>query len=475
MRYVILFICLIFLNWSYAQIEETTIEIISSDKQIQPILKEAENIFTQDIIEKTLGEDRLEQVQPVIEEKILPQNKSFILLSKILSKRERTPEEIEEEEKKLQEEEAKEIETLKSEIEGIYQNAEMNKNEKEKLLSKKREELQMKEEKSGEEEVSRKDVLISEIQEIIDNETMDAEEKEKLLTEKNEELKVEEEKVTLVYSVLIKYSKETLQNILIREGLYYTSQGARKILPLIQFTENDDKYSWWSPRFNSSKTSHAKGFYSSLQRFFIQDGFFLLNPLLSQYFHFLPRELSVYYINPKKAQKIAQYFEAQFFILGTAKREAVANDQFEFNWNLVLYSTPHLRELDSYKSKIKFSKESWASLNQLSNYWIKNFILQIKDIYDTGSLSTQLFTIEVTGDLNYLERNYIKKSLIREIPNIKNLITHYVSSEKERYQADVAGTDKEVLEKIKNWKLLEFSFSPSLKSKNYIVIRTKKE
>ena len=343
-----------------------------------------------------------------------------------------------------------------------------------KLLAEKKEELKIKEEEILEEEVSKIDTLKNEIQEIIDNETMDLEEKEKLLTEKNEKLAEEEEKVTLVYSILIKYSKETLQNFLIQEGLYYTSQGARKILPLIQFSEEGDKYAWWSPFF-SPESPHAKGFYPPLQRLFIKDGFFLINPLLAQYSYLLPKDLKFYYINPKKAQKIAQHFEAQFFILGTVKRNTAPDNQFEFNWNLVLYSTPHLRELDSYKSRIKFSKKSWSNLNQLSNYWIKNFILQIKEIYEAGSLSTQLFTIEVSGDLNYLERNYIKKSLIKDIPNVRKLVTHYISAQEERYFADVSGTDKEVLNKVKNWKLLEFAFSPYLKSKNHIVIEVKKE
>ena len=101
MRYALFFVCFFFLNWSYAQIEEVVIEITSSDSGIQSILKEAENTFAKEIIEKTLGEERVEQVKSTIEEKILPQNKNFILLSKIQSKREQTPEEIEEQEKKI--------------------------------------------------------------------------------------------------------------------------------------------------------------------------------------------------------------------------------------------------------------------------------------------------------------------------------------------------------------------------------------
>ncbi len=381
MKHISFLFGLFFLGWAQAQIEETTIELVSESFQVQSILKEAEDEFTQTLITEILGEANTEKIKTSIEKKILPKTKNFILLTKILDKKEQ---------------------------------------------------------------------------------------------EQNQDSDNEVQK--FIYSIFIKYSKDTLKDVLIQEGIYYANQGAHRILPLIQFIEEDNKNAWWTPSASEQSTSvHIQDFYSPIQKLFIQNGFFLIDPLFSQYAHHLPKELNAYYINPKKAQKIAQHFEAQFFILGKIKITSLSDQQYQSVWNLTLYSTPHLRKLDSYKSRIELQKKSWSRLSQRSSYWAKNFILQIKDIYETGSLSTQLFNIEISGNLTYLERDHIRKALIKDIPNIKNLKTHYISAQKERYKADVEGTDQEVLNKIKNWKFLDFKFSPYLKSENYIIIQTKKK
>ena len=365
--------------WSYGQIEEKTIEVITQNTQVQLILKQAEEEFTQTLITEILGEDNIEKMKTAIEKKILSKTKNFILLTKIIDKKEY----------KIEKDSQKEF----------------------------------------------------------------------------------------IYSVSIKYSTKTLKDVLIREGIYYTDEGAHKILPLIAFIDEEEGYenSWWAQKTdNSDYSKNIQNFYSPLQRLFIKEGFYLLNPLFSQYSHHLPSKLSTQYLSVKKAQKIAQYFQAQFFIIGSIKIAPFSNNQYQSLWNLTLYSTPHLRKLDSYKFRVELPKKSWPLLHQHSNYWANNFILQIKNVYDTGTLSTQLFTIEISGDLTYLERNRIREALIKDIPNIQSLTMHYISAQKERYKADIKGTDQEVLSKLKNWKFLDFKLSSYLKSKNYIIIRVKK-
>ena len=389
---ILLFFCSL---WGHSQIKEVTIEVVSEKQTTQSILKQAEEEFTYTIASEILGQDGAAKIETAIKEKIVPKSKNFILLTKVVDKKE-------------------------------YE----------------------------------------------DNDKKNEKSSNKKFNDKNSE---EEILQKFTYSIFIKYSPETLRNVLLQEGIYYMDEGAHKILPLIEFVDEEEGYenAWWTQK-NDSSLNYIQNFYSSLQRLFIQDGFYLLNPSLSQYAHRLPSKLSTKYLNVKKAQKISQYFQAQFFIIGRIKISPLSKNQYQSLWDLTLYSTPHLRKLDSYKFRTELSKKSWSSLNQYANYWVENFILQIKNIYETGALSTQVFTIEVLGDLTYLEKEKMRKALVKDIPSIQSLKTHYVSAQKERYQADVKGTDQEVLNKLKNWKFLDFQFQSYLKSKNYIIVRVKK-
>lgn len=363
-KYIIILFFLLS-NFSQAQIEEKTLEIVSPNNQTKEILKLAEKEAAYQLITEILGKDRVEKNRNSINKKILPQSKNFILLTKIT---ETTP--------------------------------------------------------AAEEQFLNK--------------------------------------------VLIRFSKETLKNILISSYLFYQDYSADRILTLIEFKDEkrNEIYRWWS----DDKTSPLpiQNLYSNLQTLFLKYGFYAFHPTFSQYHLMLPRNLKFNKLNIKTAQKLSKFFKSGLIILGSITLEPLSNSISQVIWDLTLYNSIYLRKISTYKSRTKVPKHSWDFLK--TNYWAKNFAMEMKSIYEKGVLSSQSFTITLQGLLNHLERETLKKAL-EKTPNINNLRVNLISSNQIVYNADVNAQDTQILQQIKDLSLLDFKLSPYLKLENHLVIR----
>lgn len=82
-KYIIVFIFFLS-NFSKAQIEEKTLEIVTPNDQTSEILKLAEKEAVYQLISDMLGKDQFEKVKSSIDKKVLPQSKNFILLTKVI-------------------------------------------------------------------------------------------------------------------------------------------------------------------------------------------------------------------------------------------------------------------------------------------------------------------------------------------------------------------------------------------------------
>lgn len=297
-----------------------------------------------------------------------------------------------------------------------------------------------------------------------------------LNTEKiDQEKSVEKKQAHFLTKVLVHFSKETLKKILIQENLFYLDQGANKILTLIEFkdSERGKIYRWWSKERKDPPFTQFE-FYNDLQSIFILQGFYLIHPEVSQSQAMLIPNIQYNSINANTGRDIARFFDSQLFILGSITLSSLSETMNQVVWDLALYHSIHLRKLAYHKTRVKIPKNSWKFLKQHTDYWAKNFALQLNSIYEKGVLSTQLFKIEIFGKLSFLERKFIKQTLVDKIENIKNLQEKLISADRAQYIANVDKDDKALLNKIKKIKLLDFDFSPYIQSKNHIVIRVKK-
>ena len=237
-----------------------------------------------------------------------------------------------------------------------------------------------------------------------------------LLTKFLTETKPKEDKKEpplFITEVLVHFSKETLKKILIQENLFYADQGANRIIALIEFKDSEKRktYRWWSGSGKSDENlsflESSNQFYNTLQSIFIQYGFYFIHPNISQSYQMAPAGYKK--INPKTARMIAESFSAQMMILGSIHISSLSKDLNQVVWDLSLYNSTHLRELAHHKARIKIPKNNWDFLKKHTDYWGKNFAVQLNSIYQKGVLSTKLFHIGILGNLSFLERQAVKK------------------------------------------------------------------
>jgi len=271
--------------------------------------------------------------------------------------------------------------------------------------------------------------------------------------------------------VSIRFSKKTLKNILIASHLFYLDYSADRILTLIEFKDgkNGKLYRWWSQ--DTKSPAPVQTLYSNLQSLFLKYGFYATHPVFGQYHSMLPKKLKFNKLNAKKAQKLAEFFQSGLIILGSIALEPLSDSMSQVIWDLTLYNSVYLRELSTYKSRIKIPGHSWDFLK--TNPWIRNFALEMKSIYEKGGLSSQLFTITLKGRLNPLERETLKKSL-EKTSHINNLKVSVISARQVVYNADVNARDTQILKQIKKLNVLDFKLSPYLHRENHLVIKVDK-
>ena len=403
---------LLFVFSVLSKVEERTLELYSETSSADDIIKQAEKQLTNELAMEVLGLEGLDEIQSSIDKKVLPKSKRFILSTKI-------------------------IKTLTSEDPDFSLPDSSSKNKVPKPQAVQSDSKLSKQ--------SSKD-------EVIDSQY-------KFLT-----------------SVLVRFSKETLRKILIKENLFYLDKSSNRILALIEFNNEIDDYvyRWWSgDKLEKPVLGMMKSFYNQIQSVFLKHGFYSMNPVFGRHHRRIPKNLQYSSLNKDRAGDLARFFQAQLMIVGSVTLSSLSKRVNQVVWDTALYHSISLRELGAYKVRIKTKKDSYEFLNKESGSWISDFALQASSIYERGALSAHLFKIDVDGLLSFLERETIKKNLITQIKNIKNLTPAVIGSQRIQYRADVEGDDKKVLEDIKNLKILDFKLSPYIKSKNHIVIRVR--
>ena len=391
-----------------SKVEERTLELYSETQSADDIIKQAEKQLTNELVMEVLGLEGLDEIQNSIDKRVLPKSKRFILSTKI-------------------------IKTLTPEDPDF----------------------------SLPDSISKDKVLNSQA---VGSKLSNSSSKDEVL----------DSEYKFLTSILVRFSKETLKKILIKENLFYLDKSSNRILVMIEVRNEIDDYvyRWWSgERLDKSVLEVIKFFYNKIQSVFLKHGFYSTNPVFGRHYRRIPKNLQYSSLNKDRAGDLARFFQAQLMIVGSVALSALSKRMNQVVWDTALYHSISLRELGSYKARIKTEKDSFEFLDKTAVSWVSDFALQASSIYERGALSAQLFKIDVDGALNFLERETIKKNLIVQIQNIKNLTPSVIGSQRIQYRADVEGDDKKVLEDIRKLKILNFKLTPYIKSKNHIVIR----
>ena len=299
-----------------------------------------------------------------------------------------------------------------------------------------------------------------------------------------EQLKTLKENQKFISLIRVRFSTDTLKQILIDENLYYLDKGSNRLLVLIEFEDgiHKTKYRWWSSRGWSSKgwssdiqdidpqfLEDVDSVYSKIQSGFLKNGFFATNPVFGQFYHYLPKKYSS--LNVETAAELAKKFEAQLFIMGKVKLSSLFKRENQVIWDIAVYNANSLRQVAFYKSRFKVAEDSFSILSQRPIEWVNEVALKINSLYQTGILSTHLFKVDLVGDLSVLERKKLRKKLVDQVQSIENLTVSVIEGDRVQYEADVDGDYKKVVQEVSQLKLPKYRLVPVVEDNNFIVIQ----
>ncbi|MCY4320880.1 MAG: hypothetical protein OXC37_00525, partial [Bdellovibrionaceae bacterium] len=291
------------------------------------------------------------------------------------------------------------------------------------------------------------------------------------------------------FTVTIKVSKENLKKLLLEHNLFYDSKGAFCILPVISFSsyfgEKMEKYSWWQDNQSIDKELKkiASSFFELLSEEFIKHGFYVIDPVFQRIQKGAPS-----FILPKKGKSIkiflpmANFYVCDIILSGrihTGKTSPVEN---KFFMNLFsskkssmarLYPEDYFIEFKLNVSNIKTKqflfnvqrKFSFSPTNK--NKPKAEVLLRSKDILDSlvyqlsasneeGFLVLNRLMISVQGPLTYIEREQLKKALIRKIKGIEDLQVRMINSSRVVYEAKSSQKPQELSKQLRAVSLPNF-------------------
>ena len=288
---------------------------------------------------------------------------------------------------------------------------------------------------------------------------------------------------TYIVPVTIGFSEENFKQILLQEGLFYSQSSNLRILPLILFEDrlNNESYSWWVRKKGNIAThqSAANSIYNALQNTLMSYGFYVINPEFVNIRYFVPDDL--WFRRPKKKNifKLARFFQAHLVLTGSIKmRETGVDSILNLNTEMSIYNTESGRLLADVKHLKKVSKKNNSHLSQAVASFLRtnesfgeNLGVQLKSIYESGQILSNVLKITIQGELNYRKSQEFKKKFVSKVPSVINLVENIIRDQSVTYIANTNAPIDTVSKNIEETSLSDFYVRVSRVKRNEIILK----
>jgi len=269
-----------------------------------------------------------------------------------------------------------------------------------------------------------------------------------LFTKMNKSL--EQENGSYITKVSLGLSKENLKALLVEHNLFYASQGASCVLPIVTFkTDIKDKsqYIWWNQSFEGTQTRSknlAKIFYSSLNQELIKNGFYSVDPVFSKTYESIPKVFLPKGRQAKHFKKLSQFLSCDIILSGSVQIQPNPKESFVIaEFSFIIFNIKTKQKLfDINKNMRLIYSENKNHIQksfhlQLSSV-LNSIMFQLSSYKDKGSLDLNRRIISVQGPLNYYQKEKFKNYLLKHIPSLKNLKERLLVSHKIVYEAEIS-------------------------------------
>ena len=304
---------------------------------------------------------------------------------------------------------------------------------------------------------------------------------------------IKQEDESYLTNVIVSFSEDNLQSLLVEHHLYYDSLATSCVLPAVIFTtKTDDKqsYQWWKDKTGlsgltknltfglysekaDSKTNLPKvlaaNFYHQLNRTLIENSFHAVDPVFNRLSSSIPQSALPRSNRSSQFIKLAKFLDCHIILSGNIEvvKSQNANKHvaeisltsFNITTRQKLFDFKKVLDLENKNSKTKNEvKKIVKSFDSELENILNGIIFQLSFYKDKGSLNLYRTVLSIQGPLNYSEKERLKKYFIRNIPSIKDLQERLLSSSKVIYEAEISGSMSKVVRDLGKYGSKTFSW-----------------
>ena len=267
--------------------------------------------------------------------------------------------------------------------------------------------------------------------------------------------------------VSLSFSLKTLQDLLLKKGLFYQIKGTPKVLFLVEIEDsiNSENYSWWKKKSEESlKPSSwleglAMAFHANAHKIFKEKSFYVFQPIKSRMKELVPKVLAKD-LSSREAIQMASFFTADVFINGKVSLKQVSKDQFSAHWNISIIKS-NGRILRNFQQGQKSEHGNFKNVmenlfQEKSKIFLENIVGQTLNLWEKGAFRDGDFYLLIEGDYSYRQIAKFKKE-IETLIQIKSLKERKFMPSKVMFHVDSSLNPKMLARILRKRKFKGFS------------------
>lgn len=239
-----------------------------------------------------------------------------------------------------------------------------------------------------------------------------------------------------------KVSLKDLKILLSKQNLI-SQEVTPVIVPLISFKIANQIGRWWSGETVQSDLS--KLFEPMMQISLKKNGFYFIEAEKNQLGKMLPEVLQTTEIFQDQIDLMNQFWQSSMLMKGQVEIAEQANNKVQVDVTIEVIDASHRRVIADLVRKVKVDK---SELKQHFEMMANDLALQLKDIWQKGTIGTQTIQLTIQTHLPLKSIEQLKEIVKNQIPQVRQVKERFISSERLTYDLETEMSALGLAEKI---------------------------
>jgi hypothetical protein len=271
----------------------------------------------------------------------------------------------------------------------------------------------------------------------------------------------EESKMTVSFRV----SVPDLQKLLLENGLFYESDNAPTIVPLLRWQDRlqNLQYSWWKQKDAQQKNLLArlnKGMEQALASAFMKNQFYIMQAQQNRYSFIFENVLSGDKVNSEDWSLLADAVGAQIILDGDMqiRKSTERSDAYLLDFRLTALQVMNSRSIADVSRQYETDVGSFdlvvdKKFKEISEGMAQDLASQVFEAWSRGTIGSSLYRLSLKGRLPLQMRDQFKEQMKLKLREIKNIKERLISSDVTTYELDSSLNPKELALKLKEFEM----------------------